>query len=273
MYYNHQSVKKEAKKHKKFLESFIIDPGSFRINNCDYFLVNYQRGEKITGCAVVSPNSNAGKTEYLEAFDSLLEFSVLTYLFVDHAEKRVNVYMYPHTLMQKFLMDVLKEVCNHLTSEEKNVFEYCLERIDLMLELQGRIQEMYGEFEQKAKRYRDGVEEEITKQDIEEAANYLGEVGFIQYRQVVAVYEYIPKFRYIKEMNNPEVKKYITTTVDGYLDEFSINEEEHRKNVERISIQPNMSDLTKEEHIELEKSEIYKNLTNINVSSRKELRF
>ncbi|WP_079527888.1 hypothetical protein [Halobacillus hunanensis] len=271
MYYNHPSVKKEAKKHKKLLESFIIDPCSFRINNCDYFLVNYQRGKTITGCAVVSPNSNAGKKEYLEAFDALLEFSVLTSLFIDHAEKRVNAYMYPHTLMQKFLMDVLGEGC--LTSEEKNVFDYCLERINLMLELQGRLQEMYGEFEQKAKRYRDGVEEELTKQDIEEAANNLGEVGFIQYRQVVAVYEYIPKFRYIKEMNNPEVKKYITATIDGYLGEFSVNEEEHRKNVERISLQPNMGDLTKEEHIELEKSMIYKNIAKINASSRKELRF
>lgn len=272
MYYNHPSVKKEAKKHKKLLESLIIDPGSFRINNCDYFLVNYQRGEKITGCAVVSPNSNAGKMEYLEAFDALLEFSVLTRLFVDHAEKKVNAYMYPHTMMQKFLMDVLREGCNHLTSEENNVFEYCLERINLIAELQGRIQEMYGEFEQKARRYRDGVEEEFTKQDIEEAANNLGEFGFIQYRQVVAIYEYIPKFRYIKEMNNPEVKKYITATIDGYLGEFSINEEEHRKSIEKISLQPNMGDLTKEEHIELEKSIIYKNLAKINASSRKELR-
>ncbi|ASN05372.1 hypothetical protein [Virgibacillus necropolis] len=272
MYYNDPSVKKEAKKHKKLLESFIIDPGSFRINNCDYFLVNYQRGEKITACAVVSPNSNAGKMEYLEAFNALLEFSVLTRLFVDHAGKRVNAYMYPHTLMQKFLIDVLREGCTHLTSEERNAFEYCLERINLMLELQGRIKEMYDEFEQKAKRYLDGVEENFIKQDIEEAANNLGEFGFIQYRQAVAIYEYIPKFRYIKEMNNPEVKKYITETIDGYLGEFSINEEEHRKNVERISFQPNMGDLTKEEHIEIEKSIIYKNLAEINASTRKELR-
>lgn len=273
MYYNHPLVKKEAKKHKKFLESFIIDLGSFRINNSDYFMVNYFRGSKMTGCAVVSPNSNAGKMEYLEAFDALLEFSELTSLTLEHAGKRVNAYTYPHTMMQKFLMDVLKECRNHLTSEEKNVFDYCLERINLMLELQERIEEIYGEFHQKSKRYLDGVEEEFTKQDIEEAANYLGEVGFIQYRQVVAVYEYIPKFRYIKEMNNPEVKKYITATVEDYLGEFSEGEEEHRKNVDKLSFQPNMDDLTKEEHIELEKSRIYKNLAKINESSRKELRF
>jgi hypothetical protein len=69
------------------------------------------------------------------------------------------------------------------------------------------------------------------------------------------------------------VNEHITTAVKKYLAEFSKDEEGQRKNVEHITYQPNMDELTKEEHIELEKDIFYKNLAETNASSRKDLRY
>ncbi|TFJ90237.1 hypothetical protein [Lentibacillus salicampi] len=208
----------------------------------------------------------------MEAFDALMEFAQLTSAILTHAGERSNSNMHAFTTMQKFLSDVLNETGIHLTQENKSVFNYCLDRINLILELQERMVKIYNDFQQKNQKFHDGDEENFTRQDMDEAANYLGEIGYIQYRQVLGIYEYIPKFKYIKELNNPEIKKFITADVKGYLTEFSKGEKEQLKNVEHITYQPNMEELTKEEHIELEKEVFYKNLAKTNALSRKELR-
>ncbi|GGK08663.1 hypothetical protein GCM10007063_33830 [Lentibacillus kapialis] len=273
MRYDDPLVEKEAKKHKKFFETFTINPGSYRINNHHYFFVNYYKWKKMTDCAVVSPTSRAERSEYMEAFDALMEHAQLTTLILKHGGERSSANMDAFTTMKKFLSDVLNEGGNHLTQESKDIFNFCLERIQVILNLQERIINIYDDFQQKNQKYHDGDEENITRQDMEKKAKYLGEIDYIQYRQVVAIYEYIPKFKYIKELNDPEVKKHMTTAVKRYLTEFSKGEEEQLENIERVKFQPNMEELTREEHIEGAKKDFYKNLEETKALSRKELRY
>lgn len=167
-----------------------------------------------------------------------MEFAQLTSLILDHGGRRSNADMDAFTTMKKFLLDVLNEIGVHLSEESRDVFEYCLERINLILNLQGRIIDLYDDFQQKNQEFHNGVKENFTKQDMEEAANYLGEMGYIQYRQVLAIYKFIPKFKYIKRLKNPEVKKYITPAVKRYLAEFSQEQRKQLKNVEHVTYQP-----------------------------------
>lgn len=272
MKYDDPLVAKEAKRHKKFLETFTINPGSFRINTHDYFFVNYYRFNKMTDCAVVSPTTQAGKNAYMEAFDALMEFAQLTSLILDHGGERSDANMDSFTTMKAFLSDVLNDVGDSLDQESRSVFTYCLERVDLILNLQERIIELYRDFHQNNQKFHEGDKENFTRQELDESANYLGEIGYIQYRQVVAIYEFIPKFKYIKELNNPEVNKHVTASVKKYLAEFSRDEEGQRKNVEHLTYQSNMDELTKEQHIKLEKDIFYKNLAETNAAARKDLR-
>ncbi|GAA0588696.1 hypothetical protein GCM10009001_00720 [Virgibacillus siamensis] len=272
MIHNDPLVEKEVKRHKKFLESFTINPGSFQINNDEYFFANYYRWNKMNGCAVVSPTSKAEKKVYLDAFDTLLEFAELFHLILTHAGERANTDMQAFTTMREFLSDVLNGADFYLTEEGKNVFEYCLKGTELILNLQERIIKIYQNTEQKIKMYQDGTLINFSKNDLEELANYLGEVDYIQYRQLVADYESIPKYKYIKEMENSPVGEYITPAVKRYLEEFSKNESGQRKRIEHISFQPNMEGLTKKEHIEGAKKAFYNSLAETNASSRKQLR-
>lgn len=273
MKYDDPIVEKEAKKHKKIFETFDVNPGSYRINENEYFMVNYLRGEKMKGCAVISPNSQAGKNEYLLAFNSLLEHAESISLILNHGGERANANMHAFTTMQQFLSDVLNEVADYLTPEIKDVFEFCLNRINLILKFHERLQDIFQSISEKIDKYFDGEKENFTKQDMREEANYLGEIGYIQYRQIMAIYEFIPKFRYIQELNNLEVDKYITTLVKKYLAEFSKGEKEQLKNIEHVTYQNNMEELTREEHIELEKEVFFKNLEETNALSRRELRY
>src|SRR5699024_2918028 len=255
--YDDALVAKEAERHKKIFETFTINPGSYRINNHDYFFVNYYRFNKMTDCAVVSPVSQAGKNEYMEAYDALMEFAQLTSSILNNGGERAEANMDSFTTMKTFLSGVLNDTGDSLDQESRSVFKYCLERIDLILNLQERMIELYRDFLQKNQKYHEGDKENFTRQDMNEAANCLGEMGYIQYKQVVSIYEFIPKFKYIKKLNNPKVNEHITTAVKKYLAEFSKDEEGQRKNVEHITYQPNMDELTKEEHIELEKDIFY----------------
>ncbi len=151
------------------------------------------------------------------------------------------------------MSEVLKNSNEYLDQETKEVFEYCLESTNNILELQKRLIDIYNDYYNKEMKYFEGELESFTRKDIDEAANCLGEIGYIQYQQLVANYESIPKFKYIKELSNPEVKKHINSTVKRYLDEFSINANKQRKVIEDLTYQPNMAELTKEEHIEVEK--------------------
>ncbi|SFA91050.1 hypothetical protein SAMN04488072_103213 [Lentibacillus halodurans] len=273
MKYDDPLVAKEAKKHKKLFETFNINPGSYRINNHDYFFINYYKWNKITDCAVVSPTSHAGRDEYLEAFDALLEYAQITTLILTHGGEKASADMHAFTTMERFLSDVLYEAGNDLTKEIRSVLNYCLERIKLITSLQERLVEIYHDFQQKNQKLHDKEKENFTIQDLKEAAHYLGELDYIQYRQIVAIYEYIPKFKYIKKINNQEVKKHMTTAVKRYLVEFSKGEEEQRKSIESVKFQSNMEELTREEHIEGAKKGFYKNLAETNASTRKLLRY
>ncbi|MBY7142347.1 hypothetical protein KFZ56_04405 [Virgibacillus sp. NKC19-3] len=273
MRYDDPLVAKEAKKYKKLFETFTINPGSFRIDGQDYFFINFYKWKKITDCAVVCPTSEAGKDKYLEAFDALLEYSQAATLILTHGGDKASANMDAFTTMQKFLLSVLNEEGNHLMLEIREVFDYCLERINLILSMQKRVVEIYNDFQQKNQKYHDGYDENVTRRNIDETVNYLGELDFLQYQQIVAIYEYIPKFNYIKELNNPEIKKHITTAVKTYLAEFSKGEKEQLKNIESVKFQTNMDELTKEEHIERAKEDFYKNLSETNSETRRLLRY
>ncbi|WP_449354443.1 hypothetical protein ACUL41_15290 [Virgibacillus natechei] len=270
--YNDQQVKQEAKKHKKFLETFGINPGSYRINNHDYFFVNYYIWKKMTDSAVVSPTSQAGRSEYMEAFDALMEYAQLTSMILTYGGLNSSGDTHDITTLKKFLSDVLNEPEELLTQEIRNNFNFCLLRMNLILSLQERILEIYNDFQQKNQKYHDGDDENFTKQDIEEAATYLGEIDYIQYSQVLASDECIPKFKYIKELNNPDVKKHKTIAVRKYLAEFLKGEKQQNKNAEYVTYQQNMKELSKEEHIKFQKEAFNKYLAETKASLSKELR-
>ncbi|WP_174614158.1 hypothetical protein [Virgibacillus ihumii] len=273
MYYDNPLVKKEAKKHKRFLESFTINPGSFLINNNQYFFVNYYRGKKMTDCAVVSPTSKAEKSEYLMAYDALMEYAQLTVSIMSFGAEKATADMHAFTTLQQFFTDVLNNGENYLKQEDKKEIAYCLERINLILDLQDRLGKIYEEFYQKTKKFHEGFIENFTNSDIEEAVNYMGEIDYIQYKQLVANYESIPKFKYIKELEIPELKKYKTNAVRSYLEEFSINQGRQRKRIDSLKFQTDMETLTKEEHIEGAIKDFYRNLAETNASSRKRMRY
>ena len=272
MRYDDPLVKQEAKKHKKILETFVINPGSYRINNHEYFFANYYIWKKITDCAVVSPTSQAGRDEYLEAFDALLEYAQLTSLILTYAGASSNADTEDFTTLKKFFSNVLNEPGNHLSQETRDSFDFCLEKVNLIFSLQERILEIYNDFKQKNQKYHNGDEKNFSKQDIEEAVNYFAEIRYIQYRQALAMNECIPKFKYIKELNDPNVKKHKNIANKRYLAQYSKDDEEQFKEYEHATYQRNMEELTKEEHIEVEKEAFYKYLAETNASSMKELR-
>lgn len=264
-------LNKLVKKHKKLFETYTINPGAYQLNNNSYLLANYYKGNKLSGCAVISPQSDSNKNEYSEAFDSLLEHAELTTLILKHAGDRADSNMDSFLTIKNFLENILSEV--ELTEENKIFFENSLNEINIIVELQERLIELYKTFYSQTERLHTGEKDTITRRDIDEAANYLGEVGYIQYRQLVANYNSISKFKHIININNPEINKYIRDDVKRYLVEFSQHETRQKKRIDSISYQPHMDRLTKKEHIEVEKKNFYQNLERTNVSSRRDLRF
>ncbi|QKY69792.1 hypothetical protein [Lentibacillus sp. CBA3610] len=269
MKYRDRLVKQEAKKYRKFLETFDINPGSYRINNHEYFFVNYSKWKQITECAVVSPDSTAYRDEYLEAFDVLLEYALLTSWIFTYGGASSNASTEDFTLLKKFFSNVLDEPGDHLSQDTRNTFNFCLERANIMLSLQERIVEIYSDFEQKYQKFHDGNEENFTKRDVEEAVNYYAEISYLQFRQVTAMNECIPKFKYIKELKSPAVKKHKNIAVRRYLTQYS---KEQPKDHEFATYQRDMEKLTKEEHIEAKKEHFYEHLAERNPSIRKNLR-
>ncbi|MUV39194.1 hypothetical protein JNUCC1_03067 [Lentibacillus sp. JNUCC-1] len=269
--YFDKRVKEEANKYKRLFETFTVNPGASRINSHDYFLVNYYRWGKITGCAVVSSNSKADKIEYTAAFDELVEFATL-FSSVLEVEERARANMDAFITLEKFLTNVLRGGVT-LHDEDKSEYQYSLKRIHSILNLQDRLKEIYNTTAKKQEQYHNGSIEVISREDIQEAARSLGEVDFIQYRQVLAIHELIPKLKYIKNMENEQLIRFKTSAVKRYLVEFSKGENEQLKNVKKIEFQSNMQSLTKEQHIQGALKDFYKNLSHANRRFRKDLRY
>ncbi|WP_430784483.1 hypothetical protein VBD025_08580 [Virgibacillus flavescens] len=267
---DNQLLNKMAKKHKKLFESYSINPGAYQIQNNDFFLVSYKK-KGISGCAVLSPQCPDDTVMYMEAFDSLLEHAQLTTLILRHAGDRADINMSSFYTVKQFLEDVIYDV--ELRQEDKNVFETCLSAILKILELQEYLIKSFEEFYLKVTKLHEGEINVITKDDIEEMVNYLGEVGYIQYTQLLTQYRTISKFGYIKNTSEPNISKYITDDVSSYLVEFSSHKKQLNEQIKSITYQTEMDRLTKEEHIEVEKKNFRQNLEKTNASLRKKLRF
>ncbi|WP_217589289.1 hypothetical protein [Lentibacillus saliphilus] len=236
-------------------------------------MVNYLRGKNIKGCAVISPNSKAGKGEYLEALKALLEYVVSMGSILSRGGERANANMDAFITMQYFLSNVLNDVGDKLTLETKHAFEFCLERVDLILKLQDRLIDICQKNNENADQYFKGELSNFTKEDMEEAVNDLGEIDYIQYKQLMAIYEYIPKFKHIRDLKNKDVDRLKTASVKKYILEFSKGEKEQLHTLKSIEFQPYMDTLTKEQHIEGAKSDFYKNLAQGLALTKKELRY
>ncbi|MUV39195.1 hypothetical protein JNUCC1_03068 [Lentibacillus sp. JNUCC-1] len=90
---------------------------------------------------------------------------------------------------------------------------------------------------------------------------------------MLAIYEFIPKFNYIRGLRNQKINRFKTDEVKRYLEEFSKGENQQLENVKRIEFLLNLRELTMEQHIHEANKLFYKNLAETNALSRKELRY
>src|SRR5699024_10422359 len=146
MRYDDPLIKQEAKTHKKILETFLLNLSSYVLNNHEYFVVTNYMWKKKSDCGVISPTSQAGRDEYLEAFDALLEYAQLASLILTSAGASSNADTEDFTTLKKFFSNVLNEPGNHLSQETRDSFDFCLEKVNLIFSLQERILEIYNDF-------------------------------------------------------------------------------------------------------------------------------
>ena len=260
--------------HKRLLESFRINAGSYKLNNHVFFWVNYYKFGKMNGHAVISADEITNQDEYKKAFYYLSKSSQLRSNLARKGGARAMINMRTFSTTEEFLNTLLKRV--EMEGKTKQTVVDCLEAIKKILSLQDELVEKYKTFYQIEDKIHSGRSKYDTEEHLEHALNFICEFDYIQYTQLNTQYDVIPQLEQIKKLSKRDknIRDCMTNELDIYLKEFINTREDLLNNIKRVTFSPKIGKkLSKEEHMEEVKISLLQSISEVTENAREKLRF
>jgi hypothetical protein len=241
---NVNTLKKEANKHKKFLENKVmLNPYSYTVNNIPYYLVIYQRGEKFKGYAVIS-ESEFNKIDALSAFEKLIIFNVYVNRFFEIEESKMK--LKPDTFVN--IKNLIKD---YLSNAEYN--SNLNESVDLLTNLEMHLKELQHHLIEYTQHYDNSIltSNRIDNEEMHKLWKTLSHVNRIQYFQGK---ELIDNFETLKdmyqEMKDLKLDKKLSEYDRKVLEELTSEINTTKKSINSLEFEKTHADLPEFEFVE-----------------------
>jgi translation initiation factor 2 beta subunit (eIF-2beta)/eIF-5 len=238
---------KKANKHKKFLENqVIINPFAYQVNNVDYFLVIYQRGQNFKGYSVIS-ESEYSKQDAIKAFEKLIVFTVFGNNFFDIEEAKMK--LSPDSFKNiRNVIEAYLDKNNNLNSNTNLLRgkEYLLKQESILEEIQTRIKNYISHYDNKIL-----VNHKIDEKEIYTLWEVLSHLNRLQYLQAKEMIEYFDAVRLMyKEMENLNLVDKLSNFDKTVLKEMQKDIKDVKRDIKSLDVEQQVSDLPVNEQIQ-----------------------
>ncbi|WP_100009945.1 hypothetical protein [Lentibacillus sediminis] len=244
-----ESIHRKAKTYKKLFESYTVNPNYLNYQGKDFYAVFYRRFNKDTGIAILSPEDNIEKKDYLVAFEKLVILYMNWASIKNNGFSRNNIDMSPFRKTQSFLQNALEN--SELNQKEETEYRRALESMTKVLSFQQRFNDVMQEYQS----FVDSKELEgnqFTIKDVEYIQEVIAELDYLQYIQIKTNHDSIDTFRFINDnmSQNDSVKNISDHEYKRYVEEFSSDKDKLKQEIAAITYFDNQSSFTKEEHMQ-----------------------
>ncbi|WP_169792841.1 hypothetical protein [Lentibacillus amyloliquefaciens] len=267
-----QSLQEEAKKYKKFLETYKIADHHLHLDGKDFYLVNYKK--KIAGrggMAIISTASDTQTEQYHIAHKWIL--SLYNYLssIRNNGSERKNINMRAYHKMQSFLDRVTQ--ISGLSEPERMNYHTCVEAIHSLLELQDRhvdLMEDYQDFVEK----KNAEGKKYTIADIEYLQDLLLKLDYIQFKQLNISFNMTDNFAFMEKnvKENASVTELSDSEIERYAKEFADSKNKLRSEISKVSYVDGLEGLSEREYYHKVKPYYLEIQENDNERLKKDLR-
>jgi hypothetical protein len=237
-------LSKKANKHKKFLENqVIINPFAYEVNNVDYFLVIYQRGQNFKGYSVIS-ESEISKQDAIKAFEKLIVFTVFGNNFFDIEEAKMK--LSPDSF--KNIRNVIEAYLDREDNEKLLIGKEHLRNLESILEeIQTRIKNYVHHYDNKIL----GTHkiDDIEIYSLWEVLSHLNRLQYLQAKEM------IESFDSVKLMCNEMEKLNLVDKLSNFektiLKEMQKDIKGVKRDIKSLDVEQQVSNRPIEEQIEL----------------------
>jgi hypothetical protein len=239
---NVELLKKRANKHKKFLENkVLINPYGYEINNNKYYLVIYERGEKLKGYTIISED-DYNKEDALKAFDKLILFTAYVNRFFEVEESKMK-------LPPDSLRNIYVVVDNYLDSNQN-------EHLENGRKAFSKLESLLRELQQKLNSYTQHYDNEVlVRNDLNEKemdliVETLAHVNILQYQQgktLIDSFETIKKL--YAEMKNLNLLIKLSDYDQKIIKELANNITDTKQSIQDFSQEQEIAHLPIEQQI------------------------
>jgi hypothetical protein len=242
---NVNALKKEANKHKKFLENKVmLNPYSYTVNNIPYYLVIYQKGEKFKGYAVIS-ESGFKNTDALNAFERLIIFNVYVNRFFDIEESKMK--LKPETFVN--LKRIIKDYLSH---EEDN--EKLSESINLLTNLEMLLKDLQRHLTEYSRHYDNDI---LTTNRIDQeemhtlwkTLSYVNRIQYIQGKELIDNFETLTDLH--KKMKELKLDKKLSEYDRKVFKELTSEINTTKGSINSLEFEKEYASLSEREFVEL----------------------
>jgi hypothetical protein len=242
---NVNALKKEANKHKKFLENKVmLNPYSYTVNNIPYYLVIYQKGEKLRGYAVIS-ESGFNKIDALKAFERLIIFNVYVNRFFEIEESKMK--LKPDTFVN--IKKVIKDYLSHMEGNEK-----LSESIKLLTNIEILLKELQRHLIEYTRHYDNHI---LTINRIEEeelhalwkTLSYVNRIQYLQGKELIDNFETLTDLH--KEMKELKLDKKLSEYDLKVFKELTSEINTTKGSINSLEFEKEHADLSEVEFVEL----------------------
>jgi len=239
---NVELLKRNANKHKKFLENNVmINPFGYEVNGVSYYLVVYKRGQKPKGYTVISEKEYS-EVDAHRAFEKLILFTAYVNKFFEIEKMKMKLspesFSNISSLLERFADN------NDCLNKGKEV----IDQLNVMLiELQERINKYTHHYDNHVL-----VNNVVDNKEIQTVLEALSHINRLQYQQGKVL---IDSYGYIKEMYK-ELKKLDLLNMFNDYDQKVINElasgvRETEKSIKEFTQEEEIEHLPVEKQTEL----------------------
>ncbi|MBH9968488.1 hypothetical protein [[Bacillus] enclensis] len=241
---NVNTLKKEANKHKKFLENKVmLNPYSYTVNDIPYYLVIYQRGEKFKGYAVIS-DSKFEKIDALNAFEKLIIFNVYVNRFFEIEESKMK--LKPDTFLN--IKNLIKD---NLRNADYN--RSLNEGVDLLTNLEMYLRELQHHLIEYTQHYDNNIltSNRIDDEEILKLWKTLSHVNRIQYFQGKELIDNFGKLKDMyQEMKDLKLDKNLSEFDRKALGELTSEINTTKRSINSLEFEKTHADLPELEFVE-----------------------
>jgi hypothetical protein len=241
---NFEILKKQANKHKKFLENkVLINPFSYEINNVDYYLAIYERGNKLKGYTVISEGEYV-EDDAIKAFEKLILFTAYVNKFFEIEKAKMN-------LSPESFRNIYTVLDDYLKSNQNDDLSKGREKIS-------ELENLLGELQLKIKTYTHHYDNHIlvhnTLDEHEESKviEAMSHVNRLQYLQGKTLIESFNDLRNMyKEMRRLNLVQKLSEYDQTVLKEISNNIDDTKRSIKDFGPEKEIAHLPAHEQVEI----------------------